>query len=83
MVYTDLQQSTIVGATKAQLLRQLVVKEGGQEGHTYSEPKHLEWVPVSTHQTDSIHVQLADVNGALLKLPSGKTLVTVALKQMV
>ena len=83
MVYTDLQQSTIVGATKAQLLRQLVVKEGGQEGHTYSEPLHLEWVPVSTRQTDSIHVQLADVNGALLKLPSGKTLVTIALKQIV
>ena len=83
MVYTDLQQSTIVGATKAQLLRQLVVSAGGQEGHTYSEPKHLEWVPVSTRQTDIMHVQLADVNGALLKLPSGKSLVTVALKQMV
>lgn len=83
MVYTGLQQSTIVGATKAQLLRQLVVREGGQEGHTYSEPKHLEWVPVSTRQTDIIHVQLADVNGALIKLPSGKSLVTVALKQMV
>ena len=83
MVYTDLQQSTIVGATKAQLLCQLVVPEGGQEGHTYSEPKHLEWVPVSTRQTDIIHVQLADVNGTLLKLPIGKTLVTMALKQMV
>ena len=83
MVYTDLQQSTIVGATKAQLLRQLVVREGGQEGHTYSEPKHLEWVPVSTRQTDIIHVQLADVNGALMKLPTGKSLVTIALKQIV
>ena len=83
MVYSDLQQSTIVGKTKAQLLRQLVVRPGGDAGHTYSEPKHLEWIPVSTRQTDLVEVQLADVNGTLLTLPKGKSLVTVALKQMV
>ena len=82
MVYTDLQQSTVVGSTKAQLLRQLVVRRGGEAGHTYSEPKHLEWIPVSTRQTDIVEVQLADVDGKLLDLPQGKSLVTVALKQM-
>ena len=83
MVYTNLQQSTIVGSTKAQLLCQLVVRRGGEKGHTYSEPKHLEWIPVSTHQTNIVEVQLADVDGNLLKLPKGKSLATVAIKQMV
>ena len=83
MVYTNLQQSTIVGNTKSQLLRELVVDQGGEDGHSYSEPKHLQWIPVATHSTDIVEVQIADVNGKLLTLPEGKSLVTVALKQMV
>ena len=84
LVYTNLQQSTVVGNTKVQLLRELVVKRGTEHGeHTYTEPLHLQWIPVSTHNTDIVEVQLADVNGALLQLPKGKSLVTLALKQMV
>ena len=83
MVYTNLQQSTIVGNSKAQLLRELVIQRGGEAGHSYSEPTHLQWIPVSTHSTDIVEVQIADVNGKLLSLPQGKSLVTVALKQMV
>ena len=83
MIYTDLQQSTMVGSTKAQLLRQLVVRQGGDAGHSYAEPLRLEWIPVSTQETDRVEVQLADVDGHLLTLPHGKSLVTVALKQMV
>ena len=84
LVYTNLQQSTVVGNTKAQLLRELVVQRGTDHGeHTYTEPQHLQWIPVSTHNTDIVEVQLADVNGDLLQLPKGKSLVTLALKQMV
>ena len=84
LVYTNLQQSTIVGGSKAQLLRELVVRRGTDHGeHTYTEPLHLQWVPVSTHQTDIVEVQLANVNGNLSSLPKGKSLVTLALKQMV
>ena len=83
MVYTNLQQSTIVGNSKAQLLRELVIERGGEAGHSYSEPTHLQWIPVSTHSTDIVEVQIADVNGNLLSLPHGKSLVTVALKQIV
>ena len=83
MVYTNLQQSNMVGGTMAQLLRQLVVRRGGDVGHTYSEPKHLERILVSMQQTDIVEVQLADVDGNLLTLPKGKSLVTVVLKQMV
>ena len=81
MVYTNLQQSTLVGGTMAQLLRQMVVRRGGDAGHTYSEPTHLEWILVSTYQTDIVEVQLADVDGNLLTLPKGKSLVTVVLSQ--
>ena len=81
MVYSNLQESNVVGASKVQLLRQLVARQGGNDGHTYVEPKHLEWFPVSTRQTDIVEVQLADVAGNLLKLPKGKSLVTVAMKQ--
>ena len=79
MVYTNLQQSNLVGNVETQLLRQMVVRRGGVAGHTYSEPTHLEWIPVSTHQTDIVEVQLADVEGNLLTLPKGKSLVTVVL----
>ena len=83
MVYTNLQRSTIVGNSKAQLLRELVIERGGEAGHSYSEPTHLQWIPVSTHSTDIVEVQIADVNGNLLSLPQGKSLVTVALKRIV
>ena len=82
MVYTNLQQSTIVGGQTAQLLRELVIQRGGAGGHSYSEPTHLQWIPVSTHQADIVEVQLTDVMGNFLSLPPGKSLVTVALKQM-
>ena len=83
LVYTNLQQSSIVGGSKVQLLRELVVQRGSEHGeHTYTEPLHLQWVPVSTHQTDIVEVQLADVNGTLLSLPKGKSLVTIGLKRL-
>ena len=83
MVYSNLQQSNLVGSGRVQLLRQIVVPHGEESGHTYTEPTHLEWLPVSTHQTDIVEVQLADVEGNLLKLPKGKSLVTVLLSQTV
>lgn len=83
MVYTNLQQSTIVGEKTAQLLREIVVTQSAEEGHSYAEPKQLQWIPVASNHMDIAEVQLADVNGKLLSLPSGKSLVTVAFKQMV
>ena len=83
MVYSNLQQSNVVGASKVQLLRQMVARQGGNEGHTYVEPKHLEWLPVSSRQTDIVEVQLADVAGNLLTLTKGKSMVTVGMKQRI
>ena len=83
MVYTNLQRSTIVGEKTAQLLREIVVSGSNEEGHSYAEPKHLQWIPVASNHMDIAEVQLADVNGALLSLPPGKSLVTVAFQQMI
>lgn len=82
MIYTNLQQSTMVGGVKAQLLRELVVKPTNNDEYSYTEPQHLQWVPISSHGLDIVEVQLADVHGNLLKLPKGKTLATVAIKQI-
>ena len=83
MVYTNLQRSTIVGEKTVQLLREIVVSGSNEEGHSYAEPKHLQWIPVASNHMDIAEVQLADVNGALLSLPPGKSLVTVAFQQMI
>lgn len=83
MVYTNLQRSTIVGEKTVQLLREIVVSGSNEEGHSYAEPKHLQWIPVASNHMDIAEVQLADVNGALLSLPPGKSLVTVAFQQKV
>ena len=83
MVHSNLQQSNVVGASKVPLLRQLDIPYAEETGHTYTEPTQLEWLPVSTRETDIVEVQLADVAGTLLKLPKGKSLVTVMLSQTV
>ena len=83
MVHSNLQQSNVVGPRKVPLLRQLEIPYAGETGHTYTEPTQLEWLPVSTHETDIVDVHLADVAGNLLLLPKGKSLVTVMLTQTV
>ena len=83
MVHSNLQQTNLVGPSKIPLLRQLEIPYAKESGHTYTEPTQLEWLPVATHQTDIVEVQLRGVEGQLLQLPQGKSLVTVMLTQTV
>ena len=83
MVHSNLQQSNVVGPHKVPLLRQLEIPYAKETGHTYTEPTALEWLPVSTRETDIAEVQLLDVDGNPLKLPQGKSLVTVMMVQTV
>ena len=83
MVHTNLQQSNVVGPSKVLLLRQLEIPYAKETGHTYTEPTQLEWLPVSTRETDIVEVQLRGVHGQLLQFPQGKSLVTVMLAQTV
>ena len=80
LVYCDLVQSTLVGNQKHPLLRELTLKDSGGSRQSV-EPLHYQWLPVRNNVIEVVHAQLADADGKLLKLPDGKTMVTVALKR--
>ena len=80
LVYCDLVQSTLVGNQKHPLLRELTLKDSGGSRQSV-EPLHYQWLPVRNNVIEVVHAQLADADGKLLKLPVGKTMVTVALKR--
>ena len=80
LVYCDLVQSTLVGNQKHPFLRQLALKDRGGTRQSV-EPLHYQWLPVRNNVIEVVHVQVADADGNLLKLPDGKTMVTVSLKQ--
>ena len=79
LVYCDLVQSTLVGNQKHALLRELTLKDSGGSRQSV-EPLHYQWLPVRNNVIEVVHVQLADADGNFLKLPTGKTMVTVALR---
>ena len=80
MVYTDLVQSTTVGNGRFPLLRKLSVDRQGS-GRVTVEPYHREWVPLQTNWVESVELQLSTPGGELTHLSSGKTLITVGLRQ--
>ena len=79
LIYCDLVQSTLVGNQKHPLLRELTLKDSGGSRQSV-EPLHYQWLPVRNNVVEVVHVQLAEADGKLLKLPVGKTMVTVSLK---
>ena len=79
LVYCDLVQSTLVGNQKHPLLREITIPDSGGARQSV-EPLHYQWLPVRNNVVEVVHVQVADPDGNLLKLPNGKTMVTVALK---
>ncbi len=80
LVYCDLVESSLVGNQKHALLREIMLKDSG--GHRQStEPLHYQWLGVRNNVVEVVHVQVADADGRLLSLPSGKTMVTVILKR--
>ena len=80
LVYCDLVQSTLVGNQKHPLLREITIPDSGGARQSV-EPLHHQWLPVRNNMVEVVHVQVADPDGNLLKLPEGKTMVTVALKR--
>ena len=79
LVYCDLVQSTLVGNQKHPLLREITIPDSGGARQSV-EPLHYQWLPVRNNVVEVVHVQVADPHGNLLKLPNGKTMVTLALK---
>ena len=82
LVYSDMVQSTIMGGQRHHLLRELFLPKEEYDERQMVEPNHYQWIPISKMRTEIVEVELADLNGKLLKLPQGKTLVTVAVRQM-
>ena len=80
MVYCDVVESSLVGNQKHALLRELMLKDSGGQ-RQFVEPLHYQWLGVRNNVIEVVHVQVADADGALLALPSGKTMVTVTLKR--
>ena len=80
MVYCDVVESSLVGNQKHALLRKLMLKDSGGQ-RQFVEPLHYQWLSVRNNVIEVVHVQVADADGKLLALPSGKTMVTVTLKR--
>ena len=80
MVYCDVVESSLVGNQKHALLRELMLKDSGGQ-RQFVEPLHYQWLSVRNNVIEVVHVQVADADGKLLALPSGKTMVTVTLKR--
>ena len=80
LVYCDVVESSLVGNQKHALLRELMLKDSGGQ-RQFVEPLHYQWLSVRNNVIEVVHVQVADADGTLLSLPSGKTMVTVTLKR--
>ena len=80
LVYCDVVESSLVGNQKHALLRELMLKDSGGQ-RQFVEPLHYQWLGVRNNAIEVVHVQVADADGRLLSIPSGKTMVTVTLKR--
>ena len=81
MVYSDLVESTVVGSGKFPLLREVQLLRTG-DGESTAEPLHHQWIKLRGQQLDILEVEIASTAGPLTILPSGKTIVTIGLKQV-
>ena len=82
MIYSDLAQSSVVGAGNFPLLRQVELQRKGQ-GRVTVEPLYREWVPLRSRTIDMVEIELATASGPLTQLSTGKTIVMVGLQQHV
>ena len=81
MVYSDVVDSTVVGAQKHPLLRKVQLERTGQ-GRATVEPLHHEWVKLRSNRSEVIEVEIATPDGPLAVLPSSKTIVTFGFRRV-
>ena len=81
MIYSDVVESTVVGAQKQPLLRKVQLERRGQ-GRATVEPIHHEWNKLRSNRLEIIEVQIATPEGPLVVLPTGKTLVTIGFRRV-
>ena len=81
MIYSDVVESTVVGAQKHPLLRKVQLERRGH-GCAAVEPIHHEWIKLQSNRFEIIEVQIATPEGPMVVLPTGKTLVTIGFRQV-
>ena len=79
MVYSDVVESTIVGAQKHPLLREVQLERTGS-GRASVEPYHHEWIKLRSNRMEVIEEQIASPDGPLSVLPPGKTILTLGFR---
>ena len=80
LVYSDVVDSNIIGAQLHPLVREVEYRRQGK-GVAYFEPLHIQWLPCRCEYMDTIEVELAESNGALVKFGTGRTLITFVFKR--
>lgn len=78
--YSDLVESQIVGSEKAPLLREVHCNRS-KEGTIYFEPLHLQWIPCRRTVVDVTEFEIAEKDGSLVVLGSGKTVIVLLFKK--
>ena len=80
LAYSDLVESQIVGSEKAPLIREMHCQRT-KEGTIYFEPLHLQWTPCRRSLVDVTEFEIAEKDGTLVELRSGKTVVVLLFKK--
>ena len=81
MVYSDVVESTIIGAQKHPLLREVQLERTGS-GRATVEPIHHEWIKIRSNRLGVIEVQIVTPDGPLSVLPPGKMIVTLGIRPL-
>lgn len=82
LVYSDIVKTTPMGPQRHHLLRQLFIPREEQDSRQVIEPLHFQWIPIARTNTETVELELADLDGALMVLPPGKTVATLAVRPM-
>ena len=80
MVYSDVVESTIVGAQKHPLLSEVQLERTGS-GRALVEPYHCEWIKLRSNRMEVIEAQIASPDEPLSVLPLGKTILTLGFRR--
>jgi len=75
LVYSDVVDSNIVGRQLHALMREVEYQHQDQRV-AYFEPLHIQWMPCRRQYMDSVEVEIGETGGGLVKVDTGRTLIT-------
>ena len=81
-VFSNVCDSSVVGDTRTNVSADAKVDASANEGQEYYKPVHLRYVPVRQRELDVIEIKLDDLNGHIVNLGLGVTLVVLHFKRI-